>query len=126
MNIARKTLPALLVATSISLGGCATVLKSKTTSLPIEDASAVTVDGRPVEGPTVTLSNKTGHTITYRNASGETASCQVHSKASTGWVIASILAGGVGWIIDLATHNWNNLDTRGCQLTGAGGSTASR
>jgi hypothetical protein len=116
MNVALKTVPALLVAASISLGGCATLLKSKSTSLPIEDASAVTVDGEPVSGPTVALSNKHDHTITYRTSSGEDASCQVHSKASTGWIVLSVLAGGVGWIIDLATHNWNSLDTSHCPL----------
>ena len=115
MNLARKNLPALLVVASISLGGCATAFKGKTTSLPLEDATAVSVDGQPVSGDHVSLSNKHGHTLTYQTASGE-HSCQIRSHASAGWVIASVLAGGVGWIIDLATHNWNSLDTSTCAM----------
>jgi hypothetical protein len=123
MNPKKLVVPAVLAATLLG-SGCATMFKSKSTSMSLEGAEDVTVNGKPVSGDRVSLSNKSDHTIEYRTASGEEGSCRVTSKISKGWIALDILAGGVGWIIDLATENWKSLDTSDCNLTAP--TTASR
>ena len=115
MNPKKIAVPALL-ATAFLATGCATAFKSKSTSLSLQGADDVTVNGKPVDGDSVSLSNKSDHTVAYRTAAGEERTCLIDSKVSKGWVALDILAGGVGWIIDLATGNWRSLDTSQCNI----------
>lgn len=107
---------------SLTLGGCATLFKSKSTRVPLESSPAgaeVTVDGRTV-GKTPTaleLSHKQDHTIVIRGEDGREQTCTLKSGADTTWVVLGILAGGVGWIVDWATSNWNSLDQTECRVS---------
>jgi hypothetical protein len=118
MQRTSRSVPVVALVMAVLLGstpGCATLFKSKSTDVAVPAAGEVTVDGMPASGPTVKLSNKSSHTIAFKTASGETRMCTVQSSASSGWVVLGILAGGIGWIVDLATKNWNSLDASQCR-----------
>jgi hypothetical protein len=95
--------------------GCATLFKSKTAEVRVSTAAGgdVFVDGesKGAAPMNVVLSNKTDHVIKV----GE-KTCEVKAGASTGWVVLSVLAGGVGWIVDWVTGNWKSLDQTECKL----------
>ncbi|MGH7857461.1 MAG: PEGA domain-containing protein [Candidatus Binatia bacterium] len=105
-----------IVVALAMVSGCATLFKSKTTDVQVSSSqpgATVMVDGQ-AQGTTptsVTLSNKVDHVISV-----DGQECRISSSASTGWVVLSVLAGGVGWIIDLVTGNWKSLDKSACSL----------
>ena len=108
-----------LVAVLVATTGCAAILKSKDAPLAVSSSTPgadVLVDGQKV-GVTPTsikLSTTAEHVITVRS-NGKEESCKVATGASGGWIVLDILfTGGVGLIIDYATHDWNNLDKATC------------
>ena len=124
-----KTLTTSLLALSLTLGGCATLFKSKTARVPLESSPAgaeVTVDGKTVgtTNTAIELSHKQDHTIVIRGEDGREQTCTLKSGADTTWVILGILAGGVGWIVDWATANWNSLDQTECRVSLPGAQAA--
>lgn len=128
MRVSNLLVASVLVAATTAATGCATVLKSKTSSVTLDGAPAgseVIVDGKSVgQAPvSVTLSNKVSHDVVFRTADGD-RSCRIEAGASTGWVVLGIAAGGVGWIVDWATGNWRSLDASKCTGGGASGGTA--
>ncbi|MGE0871031.1 MAG: PEGA domain-containing protein [Kofleriaceae bacterium] len=108
-----------IAAATISTTGCATVLKSKQTSFQVKSTTPgaeVLVNGEPV-GVTpanIELSTKRDHEIVVRRGS-EQQTCRVSSSASVGWIVLDVLT-AAGWIVDLATDNWNNLDKTECNV----------
>jgi hypothetical protein len=119
-NTSRIVLTSFALA-SVTLGGCATVLKSKTTPINVTSntpGAQVFVDGKQtgVTPMTVELSNAAGSVITVHQADHE-ESCKLESSASIGWIAADVLiTGGIGIIVDWATHNWNNVGPSSCHV----------
>jgi hypothetical protein len=115
MRIVQITWLALLV--SVSSTGCATLFKSKQSTVMInsqQPGAAVLVDGQQVAvtPAQLTLSNGSSHMITVRGAAGE-RTCRVESSVSVGWVILDIVA-SPAWIVDLITGDWRKLDAGQC------------
>ena len=114
--IARTTLISI-----IALGGCATVLKSKTATITVSSTTpgaAVFVDGKQagVTPMNLALSHKTDAVISVQHDNRE-ETCRMTSHASVGWIIADILVtGGLGVIVDWATSGWNNLSPATCHV----------
>ena len=110
----------LTLAALVSTPGCATMLKSKQAEVSVTSTTPgadVLVNGAKVgTTPTqVKLSAKEDHTITVRSGATE-QSCQLRSGASTKWIVLDVLTAG-GWLVDLVTHNWNDLDKATCSVT---------
>jgi hypothetical protein len=111
----------LAALAALSLGGCATALKSKTTQISVTSTTpgaSVLLDGKQagVTPMTVEVSNKAESVITVRNADHE-ESCKMTTSASTGWIVADVfITGGLGLIVDWATHNWNNVNSNNCHV----------
>jgi hypothetical protein len=112
---------AILALSSLLAGGCATALKSKTTQISVTSATpgaSVMLDGKQagVTPTTVEVSNKADSVITVRGADRE-ETCKMTTSASTGWIVADVfITGGLGLIVDWATHNWNNVDSNNCHV----------
>lgn len=110
-----------MLITALSLGGCATVFKSKTSSVAVSSTTPgaqVSVDGKPagVTPVNVEVANQKDAVITV-SANGKQETCQMRTGASTGWVVADIfLTTGVGLIIDWVTHNWNDVEPGTCHV----------
>ncbi|MGE0546146.1 MAG: PEGA domain-containing protein [Kofleriaceae bacterium] len=107
-----------MVATVASTG-CATVLKSKDTSFKVTSTTPgaeVLVNGesKGMTPATIELSNKRDHEIVVRRGA-EQQTCSVKSSASVGWIVLDVIT-AAGWIVDLATSNWNNLDKTECNV----------
>jgi hypothetical protein len=107
---------------ALALSGCAAVLKGKTTDVTVTSntpGAAVTVDGKPagVTPATIALSNKADAVITVRQADKE-ESCKMATNASVGWIVADVaFTGGIGVLIDWATHDWNNVQSTTCHVS---------
>jgi len=107
------------VATTLLGAGCATVLKGKTTPVSVTSntpGAAVMLNGQPagVTPTTVQVSNKDDAVISVRQADKE-ETCKMTTSASTGWIVADVLfSGGIGLIVDWATHSWNNVGPTTC------------
>jgi hypothetical protein len=96
------------------------MLKSKQSEIAVSSSTPgadVLVNGQHVGvTPTkVAVSNKADHLITVR-AAGKEESCKLTSSASVGWIVLDIATAG-GWIVDLITQNWNNLDRTSCAVS---------
>jgi hypothetical protein len=108
-----------LVISLVACGGCATAFKAKTTSVNVTSntpGAEVRVDGKQagVTPVTVDVSNAADAVITVQS-SGHEDTCRVSSSASVGWIAADVLlTGGIGVIVDWATHGWNNVDRNTC------------
>jgi hypothetical protein len=111
----------LLVIAALATG-CAATLKSKQAPLAVSSATPgaeVYVDGQKVGvTPTsVQLTTTSEHVITVKGG-GKEETCRVATAASGGWIVLDILlTGGIGLIIDYATHDWNNLDKTSCSVS---------
>ncbi|HEY3802310.1 MAG TPA: PEGA domain-containing protein [Kofleriaceae bacterium] len=109
------------LAAALWLGGCATALKSKTTQIAVSSTTpgaSVMLDGKQagVTPMTVEVSNKADSVITVRSADHE-ESCKLTTSASTGWIVADVfITGGIGIIVDWATHSWNNFNSTNCHV----------
>ena len=120
MNVIKSAL-AVTALSTLALGGCATVFKSKTSSVAVSSATPgaqVTVDGKSagVTPTTVEVANQKDAVITV-SAGGKQETCQMKTGAATGWVVADIfLTTGVGLIIDWVTHNWNDVEPSSCHV----------
>jgi len=119
-KIARNLLATTLVVCLAP--GCAAMLKGKTTEVTVTSntpGAAVTVDGKPagVTPLKVAVSNKLDSTITVHQADKE-ESCKMATSASVGWIVADVaLTGGIGVLIDWATHDWNNIGPELCHVS---------
>lgn len=119
VRIASRSLLAPTLATAVLATGCATVLKGKTTPVAVTSntpGATVMVNGQAagVTPTTVQLPNKEDAVITVHQADKE-QTCKMTTSTSTGWVVADVLfSGGLGIIIDWATHNWNNIGPTIC------------
>ena len=109
----------ILVISLAALGGCATAFKAKTTPINVTSntpGAEVRVDGKQagVTPLTVDVSNAADAVITVQS-SGHEDTCKMSSSASVGWIAADVLlTGGIGVLVDWATHGWNNVDTNTC------------
>ena len=113
-----KSILAVLAVAAL-VPGCATMLKSKSSDITVSSATPgadVLVNGKHVgQTPTkVAVSNKEDQTITVRQG-GKEESCKLESSASMGWVVLDI-ATGAGWLVDMVTGNWRNLDGNSCSV----------
>ena len=117
-----RSLVSILALSSLALGGCATVFKSKQGSISVTSdtpGARVTLDGNPVGSTptTVAVSNGKDAVISVE-AHGQRKDCSVKSSASVGWVVADIfLTSGLGLIVDWVTHNWNDAGPVECHLS---------
>lgn len=114
----RSLVASALVA--ITLGsGCATVFKSKTTTVSITSntpGEAITIDGRAagVTPSNVEVPAQGNATIVVGHGSHQ-QTCMLTTHASTTWVVADIfLTSGLGLIIDWVTHAWNDVGPSEC------------
>ncbi len=120
MNVIKTSL-AITALCTVALGGCATVFKSKTSSVAVSSATPgaqVTVDGKPagVTPTNVEVANQKDAVIIV-SANGKQETCQMRTGAATGWVVADIfLTSGLGLIIDWVTHNWNDVEPNACHV----------
>ena len=108
---------ALMVIVSLSMSGCATILKQKTraVSFDSEPQGAVGyVDGNRVgETPfALNLSNLKSVNVTFRKDGYEDKTYIINTKVGGGWVVADIFGLVVlNILVDACTENWLNLDT---------------
>jgi hypothetical protein len=121
VHVSNRSFLAIVIAAS-TLGGCATVFKSKTSTVTVTSdtpGAAVSLDGRAVGvTPTsVAVGNKRDAMIVVSNG-GKQHTCQLVSHASAGWVVADVfLTSGLGFVIDWVTHAWNNVDPGECHAS---------
>ncbi|MDX2059486.1 MAG: PEGA domain-containing protein [Gemmatimonadales bacterium] len=118
----RRFPSAVALMSLVALGGCATLLasKSKEISLTTEPAGAeVLVNGNRVGLTPMRLKVEHGksHTITFRKAGHRDMSCELTAKTGAGWVILDVLTGLVPIIIDAATGDWKQVKGDGCSVT---------
>lgn len=121
-NCLNLLLPVLLVAYAFLAGGCASIVKGTTQSIPVASSPSgadVKLDGNKVgQTPlTVEVKRKTDHLLTI-----EKAGYQVESVAITrnigGAVFGNILAGGlVGWGVDAVSGAQYNLSPATVSVT---------
>lgn len=117
----------LVLASSLLVGGCATLFSSSTETVHIQSSvpgAQVTVDGMPA-GRTpavVEVDNHKSHTVVVTAPDGSSSSCRLHASAGAGWIILDVLGGVIPIIIDAITGAWVTLDDTQCyvHLTSAG------
>jgi PEGA domain-containing protein len=111
----------IMLTAIVALGGCATALKSKTTPISVTSATpgaTVFVDGKQagITPMTVELPNATDAVISVHKDDKE-ESCRLATNASIGWIAADLLlTGGIGIVVDWATHGWNNVGPTACHV----------
>jgi hypothetical protein len=113
---------ALAAGALSSLQGCAAVLGSKTALVPAVSeppGADVYLDGArlgttPVK---VRLLHKKSHTLIFKKAGYQDASCTLVSSTQAGWVIFDVLTGLVPIIIDAATGEWSQISDKNCSVT---------
>ena len=105
-----------LVALTLALSGCATVLNNKDPEVEIisdPPAAEVYVDGNyygraPVR---VDMTVRNDHVVVLRKEGYYDRTEQVTRFVGFGWIVLDILTGLVPLIIDMATGDWNMLET---------------
>ena len=108
---------ALMVIVSLSMSGCATILKQKTRAVSFDSepqGADVYVDGNRVgETPfALNLSNLKSVNVTFRKDGYEDKTYIINTKVGGGWVVADIFGLVVlNILVDACTENWLNLDT---------------
>lgn len=95
--------------------GCATLLASKTTQLPISSApdhAEVYIDGvkRGTTPLTLDLDPRRSYTIVFKKEGLEDKVFEVRNRVNAGWVVLDILFGVVPAIVDAGTGAWHQLD----------------
>lgn len=117
----RTCLAALAVLVLITSFGCATLFKSKKSSISLSSTPAgadIYVDGNHVgQSPVVIeLPNKKEHMITFRKQGYGETTCRIDNNVGAGWVVLDVLGGLIPVIIDAATGAWYNLDPKACNV----------
>jgi len=108
---------ALVVMVSLSMTGCATILKQKTRVVNFDSnpqGADVYIDGDRV-GQTpfpYTLSNLKSVNITFKKDGYLDKTYIINTEVGGGWVIADIFGLTlINILVDACTNNWLNLDT---------------
>ncbi len=117
-KISRVVLMCVLVAfVSVSMTGCATILKQKTRVVNFDsnpESADVYIDGDRV-GQTpfpYTLSNLKSVNITFKKDGYEDKTYIINTEVGGGWVVADIFGFTIiNILVDACTNNWLNLDT---------------
>ena len=118
---ARTRLTALLILVLLASVGCATLFKSKKSSISMSSTPSgadVYVDGNRVgQSPVVIeLPNNEEHIITFRKEGYGETTCRIDRHVGGGWVVLDVLGGLIPVIIDAATGAWYNLDPKACNV----------
>ena len=112
----KKTFVLFIIAV-FSLQSCATLLAPKKNTLAVTSnpsGADVIVNGykmgkTPVE---LSLAPNQNHTIEYRKDGYESVGKVVGTKTGALWVILDVLTGLVPVIVDAATGDWKQLETK--------------
>lgn len=105
----------ILLAITLLVSGCATILKgsSETVSFNSNPAGAtVLIDGSPVgKTPTqLSLASKNSYKIEIKKDGYEPSNFILSNKVGAGWVILDVICGVVPVVIDLVTGSFYMLD----------------
>ncbi len=111
----KRLFKAVLVGVLSLSVGCATILASKTQSLPITsnvDATEVYIDGvkRGTTPLTLELDPRRSYTIVFKKEGLEDKVFEVRNQVGAGWVILDILLGLIPVIVDASTGAWSSLE----------------
>ena len=103
------------------LGGCATLLNSRTKSVAMSSnpaAAEVWIDGanRGVTPITVELNNHESHTVVFRKDGYQDVVCELTASVGAVWVILDVLGGLVPVIVDAATGEWKAIEQDACNV----------
>jgi hypothetical protein len=109
-------------ASAFALQGCAAVLGSKTAVVPAVSeppGADVYLNGARIGTTpiTVRLLHKKSHTLIFRKAGYQDASCTLVSRTDGGWVILDVLSGLIPILIDAATGDWSQISDKNCSVT---------
>ena len=108
---------AMVVIVSLSMTGCATILKQKTRVVNFDSnpqGADVYLDGDRVEQTPFpySLSNLKSVNITFKKNGYMDKTYIINTEVGGGWVIADIFGLTiVNILVDACTNNWLNLDT---------------
>ena len=107
---------AVVLASVVSLVGCATLFKQKTRTVAFNSdpqGAEIYINGNKM-GKTplpMNLSNLKAVTVTFKKEGYDDKTYIINTKVGGGWVVLDCLGGFIPVIIDAVTENWYNLDT---------------
>jgi hypothetical protein len=106
----------IAVAAACAVTGCGTILHGPRQLVPVQSTptgatvTATPADAGPVTTPgTLDLERKNSYVLTFTSPGYTTATANLHPNIGPGTLIADIVFGLVGVIVDAATGSWYGL-----------------
>ena len=106
----------LAVAVTAALTGCGTIMHGPRQLVPVQSnpsgatVTATPADAGPVTTPgTLDLERKNSYQLTFTSPGYSSATANLHPNIGAGTVVADVLLGLVGVVVDAATGSWYGL-----------------